>query len=50
MDLGLLVCLDLSLKCAYYLKKHVVVIDRGVTNMFHLLPHSFPTTAHWSPW
>ena len=34
MDFGLLVCLDLSLKCAYYLKKRVVVIDRGLLICF----------------
>ena len=33
------VCLDLSSSCAYYLKKHVVVIDWGLL-MFYLLPHS----------
>ena len=38
MDLGLLVlvCLDLSLNCAYYSKKHVVVIDRGLLIIFCL--------------
>ena len=38
MDFGLLVCLDLSLKCAYYLKKSVC------SSSFR------PTAFRWSPW